>query len=250
MLVAAGFTINGGQPATGLTLSEIEITLYAVNKSTLAQTLLWNAVNPTAEVTGQGVYLRVYSGEDLDTFYYFATAEYTGATALDTNYATGIVGENLSAAAVWSYAERTLSVPSAIVNESAAGNAVNVYRGTTWSIAFSGLGDLSDYTNFWFTVKDNNEDVDARALVHISQDVGLEVINRGVAATPANGSIVDTDGSGTVTVTLDESESALLLPGRRLSYDLKGRTSGGAVYVLVDGRSLFTILPDVSRATS
>lgn len=250
MIVSVKFTKNSGQPATGLTLSEIEITLVAVNKLTLVETTLWSAVAPTDEINLVGAYAKLYSGEDFSTYFYYATATYTGATALDSDYAHGITGENLNAAAVWSYGTRVLTVPSAIVNESAIGNQVSVYRGTKWEIAFSTSLDLSGYTDFWFTIKVNTSDLDSRALVHISQSVGLEVINKGVAATAANGSIVDTDAGGVVTVSLEEAETALLLPGRRYNYDLKGLNGSGDTVMLVDGRELINILPDVSRAIS
>jgi len=85
ILITALFTKDSGEPATGLTLTDIEVTLYSRAKSDGSITTIWNAVNPTDEIGG-GLYARKYTGEDMNTNTYHAFAEYTGATALDTNF--------------------------------------------------------------------------------------------------------------------------------------------------------------------
>jgi len=85
ILVTALFTKNSGEPATGLTLTDIEITLYRRAKSDGSVSTLWTAQNPTDEIGG-GLYARSYTGEDHATYTYHAFAEYTGADALDSNY--------------------------------------------------------------------------------------------------------------------------------------------------------------------
>lgn len=100
ILVTAAFTkqhISGvaGQPATGLTLSEITFDLWRINRDTGAQTLLWNSLNPTAEIGTSGNYMRVYTGADFDTYNYWLLATYTGAVTLETNWLTKGVGKNI-----------------------------------------------------------------------------------------------------------------------------------------------------------
>ncbi len=91
--IAAFFTQDNGQPATGLTLAEIALYLTAQDKATLAQTVIWDgSQHPTAETTNAGAYARNYEGDDLATYDYFAAAQYTGARTLDTNWITGSVG--------------------------------------------------------------------------------------------------------------------------------------------------------------
>lgn len=92
--IAAFFTQDNGQPATGLTLAEIALYLTAQDKATLAQTVIWDgSQHPTAETTNAGAYARNYEGDDLATYDYFAAAQYTGARTLDTNWITGSVGQ-------------------------------------------------------------------------------------------------------------------------------------------------------------
>jgi hypothetical protein len=91
--VAATFTKSSGQPATGLTLAEINLYLTAVNRSTGVSTVIWNgSQHPTAEVSNAGGYIRIYTGEDWNTYDYFAAAQYAGADVLDSNWVVGSYG--------------------------------------------------------------------------------------------------------------------------------------------------------------
>jgi hypothetical protein len=93
LTVAATFTKNVGQPATGLTLSDIDFYLTQQDRATGVDTVIWDGTqNPTAEMDNIGAYIRVYSGADMFTYNYFAAAQYTGATVLDQNWVTGNVG--------------------------------------------------------------------------------------------------------------------------------------------------------------
>ena len=85
MIISVLFTKTSGQPATGLVLAEIEITLYRRTRTTGATSTVVNAANPTEEVGG-GIYTRGYTGEDTETYTYHGWAEYTGVTVLDSNY--------------------------------------------------------------------------------------------------------------------------------------------------------------------
>jgi len=99
--VAARFTFPGvsgpGEPATGLTLSDINFYLTRQDRETLVDTVIWDgSQNPTDEFANVGVYARQYSGADLDQYNYYLAAEYTGLTTLDQNWVSGAIGiENL-----------------------------------------------------------------------------------------------------------------------------------------------------------
>lgn len=84
--VASLFTQNDGDPAIGLTLTDIDVYLYRRAKATGIVSTVWNGVNPTEEIGG-GLYGRAYTNDDTATYEYFAYAQYTGAAVLDTNYA-------------------------------------------------------------------------------------------------------------------------------------------------------------------
>jgi len=107
LTVSIAFTKNTGEPALGLTLNEIDIYLTRQHKDTGVDTVIWNgAENPTAEMDNVGRYIRILAGADLDTYHYYAAAEYTGATVLDADWALGAVGKTVifpAGAIEWPY---------------------------------------------------------------------------------------------------------------------------------------------------
>ena len=93
LTVAATFTqSNGDNPATGLTLADIDLYLTSQNKTTGATAIIWDGTqNPTAEIDNAGIYARIYTGEDFETYNYFVRAQYTGASTLDQDTVQGAV---------------------------------------------------------------------------------------------------------------------------------------------------------------
>jgi len=90
IVVAAQFTKGGGQPAAGLTLSEIALYLTQLDNSSGAATVVWDGTqNPTVEIDNCGTYARLYAEADLATYTYFIAAHYSGATTLDSDYVVG-----------------------------------------------------------------------------------------------------------------------------------------------------------------
>lgn len=124
LTVAVTFTKNTGQPATGLTLAEINIWLTAQNRATGATTIIWATQNPTKEIDNVGNYIRIYTDADLDTYNYFAAAQYTGAENLDASWAVGV----------------------ASINNIPVGTAVEY----TYTVTNSVTGDGIEGVNVWF----------------------------------------------------------------------------------------------------
>jgi len=90
--VVAFFTQSSGSPATGLTLTDINLYLTAIAKSDGAQTVIWDGTqNPTAEVASLGLYFKSYASPNLTLYDYAGGAHYTGATALDSNWTMGVI---------------------------------------------------------------------------------------------------------------------------------------------------------------
>lgn len=85
LLVTALFTKDDGNPATGLTLTDIDLYLYSRARADGTVATVWNGENPAEEVGG-GVYSKAYTSEDETTYTYSAYAHYTGATSLDSIY--------------------------------------------------------------------------------------------------------------------------------------------------------------------
>jgi len=106
MIVAALFTKSNGQPATGLTLADIDLYLSRRAKADGTVTAVWSGEHPTEEVVG-GLYSKAYAA-DTTTYDYFAYAHYTGATVLDVDYALmdhpfAVSGTAGSGALTWPY---------------------------------------------------------------------------------------------------------------------------------------------------
>lgn len=93
LTVAFIFTQNVGQPATGLTLSQIDLYLTQQDRETGADTVIWDGTqHPTDEMANVGAYIRILATADLDQYNYYASAEYTGAVPLDQDFVNGAIG--------------------------------------------------------------------------------------------------------------------------------------------------------------
>lgn len=241
LTVSATFTKNSGQPATSLTLAEIDLYLTAVNKSTGERTVIWDgSQNPTFEVTNTGAYARIYTSADYDTYIYFAAAQYTGATVLDQDWITG-------AAAI--EASVSLKTPVASVTAAVSGTTITVYRGTTWTIALTGLGNLSAYDTIYFSAKRYLEDSEDDAILRVYNNAsGLLRFNGAAPDDATYGYItVDDEGDGDITITVVEAQTASAPILDCLDYDIKGIDNDGDVTMLAYGLEKFAILADVSQ---
>lgn len=91
--IAAIFTRNSGEPATGLALSDIDFYLTRQVRLTGEDNVVWDGTqNPVEEMDNVGTYIRIYNGANLDLYNYHGAAEYTGAVVLDQDWITGALG--------------------------------------------------------------------------------------------------------------------------------------------------------------
>jgi len=149
IMISATFTKNVGQPATGLTLSEINLWLTAINKSTGAISVIWNGTqNPDFEGTNVGVYGKIYNSADLDVYNYFATAQYTGVTTLDQDWLNGGLGIDyipLGTAVEWQY-----QVLAGTPQTPQEGVKVWFYDSTDTVVKWYGTTDMNGYAKDQF----------------------------------------------------------------------------------------------------
>lgn len=98
LTVLAHYTTNtGDNPVTGLTLSEIDLYLTAINRTTGAETVIWDGTqNPAFEVSNTGTYGRLYLLADFDTYNYSGGAQYTGTETVDNAWVSGTIGEGVT----------------------------------------------------------------------------------------------------------------------------------------------------------
>lgn len=90
-LTFAATWTNSGAPATGLTLTDIDLYLYSINKQTGVETAIWNSQNPTVEYTGMGTYGKPYTSLDTRANLYVFRGHYTGAGSVDIVYTEPVV---------------------------------------------------------------------------------------------------------------------------------------------------------------
>ncbi len=159
------------------------------------------------------------------------------------------------AALVWTYVTRTLTQSAASVAAAVEGSTITVYRGTTWTIALTGLGSLSGYSKILFTVKDDAEDADTDAILQVGKysagTDGLLRLNGAAYGTASDGSIaVDDASAGNITITVKPAATTQCAVRGGLHYDVKLITGAGVVALKTIGVGKFNIRADVTRTIS
>lgn len=252
IVISALFTRNSGQPATGLTLSDIDITVYRRRKSDGTIQTVLSAVNPTEEVGG-GIYTRAVADADVATWDYYGFAEYTGAVSLDADFSLQSCDGQLTEEEIWTYVTRTLTQAAVQTSAGIDASHINIVRGDTMSVSITGLGDISAYVSLDFTVKNVRSDTDADAIIRIRLNAtglndGLLRFNKAAAADATKGSITITDAvNGDIAIALTADMTDDLAPNSGLYYDVQIITAA-IVQTLAVGR--FTVTADATRAVS
>ena len=238
LTIGVFFTKNDGEPATGLTLADIDLYLTRQDRLTGADTVIWNGTqNPTEEIDNVGAYIRIYADANFDDYHYFLRGTYTGATVLDTDNVMG--GDR--GISPWSYTVRTLSQPAASVIAAVEGSTVTMPWATSWDFSITGLGDVTARAKLYITIKRKPKDGDSLSVVQIEETAGLLFINAAAATVAGNGTLTVADAvAGVVTVTRAVAATAKLKTTDNLLYDFKMITAGG-VALPVGGIGRFNI---------
>jgi len=171
-----------------------------------------------------------------------AEADTAGNGALKAT-ATGAVQQNVT------FVVRNLPQLAAAVAPAVSGTAITVYRGTTWIIPLTGLGDISTYDTLYFSVKARVDDSDNDAYLRVrNAAAGLERFNQAAPTAATNGTITIDDAiAGDITITVQEIETQNISSRKGLSYDVKGVDDDGNVVLLSLGKGQFNIGGDVTR---
>jgi hypothetical protein len=154
---------------------------------------------------------------------------------------------------VWSQSPRTLTQSAAqVVAAVASPSFITVLRGDSLLVPITGLGDLSSYTSIDFTVKYDERDSDAMAVLRIrnnatSTNDGLLRLNGMPALNAADGAITISDlVNGDISISLVADDVAAL-PVGTWSFDIQVIKASGVV-TLTNG--LFIVSSDITRAVS
>lgn len=159
-----------------------------------------------------------------------------------TEYMRAAVGPSLLASmpsAVWTHAQRTLTMLAAAVTAAMMGATLNITRSATFSAMLSGLSIPSTWSKLYFTYKSQNGLPDTVALVQLvasnpgAGGDGLLRLN-GAPTTAGNGSVTVNQGAGTAHLILADDATAILNPAAGY-YDVKALLADGSSVVLVQG---------------
>lgn len=144
----------------------------------------------------------------------------------------------------------SLSTPVATVTAAVSGTTITVYRGTTWIVALTGLGNISAYDSIYFSVKRYPTDSEDDAILRVYNNAsGLLRFNGAAPTAATNGTItVDDAVAGDITITIQEEETDGAPILDCLDYDIKGVDDDGNVVMLAYGTEKFTITADITQA--
>ncbi|MBU0494101.1 MAG: hypothetical protein KKA73_04905 [Chloroflexi bacterium] len=144
-----------------------------------------------------------------------------------------------------------LQSSSVTVTATVDGDQITVYRGTTWTINLTGLGDLSARSKLYFTVKRATGDPDDESILQVEVPAGMLYWLGATAASAANASIaIDDESAGDITITVKPAVTLYAQPLKDLTYDVKMLDTNGVVSELTRGARKFDIEADVTRAVS
>lgn len=236
-----GAAANADSLPTGVLVKNGDDTAETVTVSNIATGVYKASVTiPSGYVAGDEVQLRIAA----------TVSSVAGKAVIWAGEVDTARGSELTAA-VWAYATRTLTQSAASAAATIEGTTLTVYRGTTWTIALTGLGSLTTNSKLWFTVKERLTDTDSAALIQVEKTNGLTRVNGAAYNTAADGSITINDASaGNITITVKPAATLALAIMDNLNYDVKVLTNGGVVSLLADGTHKFNVRGDATRAVS
>ena len=132
---------------------------------------------------------------------------------------------------VWSASSRTLTQSAAQVAAAVSGSDIAVNSYSTWTIALTDVGDISDRTELYFTAKrDPEDDADSASIVQVEETAGLLYINGASPSLAANGSITVTDAAdGDLTIVVEADETGI--PRQTGQYSVKMVTATDVQYM-------------------
>lgn len=177
------------------------------------------------------------------------------STALPGAYGDGTAGQLLGDLDVstlggdmWTYPTRTLTaITVAGPGTQVDGGDITAYRGDSFSVTLTGLGNVTARTKLWFTAKRRTGQTDAQAEIQIIEGTGLTVIAGG-SPTAGNGSLTVTNAAtGAVTLALAAAETAKIPAGDMLHWDIQMATAAGVLTLAV---GTLTFSADVTLATA
>lgn len=122
------------------------------------------------------------------------------------------------------------------IADALVGGTYTIHRGDTVTLAFSGLGDISDRDTLWFTGKYRRSDADAAAAFQASEAGLLTVAGRDPkAADGESATLTITDAAaGDGQLVLSAAATAALLPASKADWGIKVLRTDGTLETLAE----------------
>jgi len=233
-------------------ISDTSLVLPITSRFMVVPTNVWDSLFATDKLQ---VDVTELAQSALAQFASDDTGQNTTAPGSVAKLAQGVTAAT-AAAAVWAYKTRSLTQSAAAVTAALSGTDLTILRGDTFSVAFTSLGALTDYTKIWFTVKSKRGDpADTAAVMQVSllpgtaTTDGLLYIQGAAPTSAANGYLqVDDEADGDITIVVEATETAKLSVNSALSYDVQVLKSDGSVTTLTSGDAVVT--EDITRSIS
>lgn len=224
--------------AAGVDWANVENPTTTVGLSGTTVKAVTDAVTPSAATIADAVWDE-------------ATADHAGAgsygawvtglvAAITAALTAGVAYLAAIAGAVWTYATRTLTATAASTTAAVTGSALTITAGATYSATLSGMTIPADWLVVWFTLKTDEAQTDAQALVQLVESNpgvgtdGLKHLN-GAAGTAAHGSLTVNQAGGTVAIELEAAATVQLDRASALGYDIKVLSGTDTVTLLTAG---------------
>ena len=147
---------------------------------------------------------------------------------------------DLTASQVWTNPFRTLIQPGISLETPATGSELILYKDATNVISLSGLGDLTNRTQAWFTIKANLDMPDDDAILQVTETGDLQHINQisgghlGIDK-PDVTMAVTNDGQATITISAEAGQALPVMQVTPVEWDFKVAFSDGVVIPIQTG---------------
>ncbi len=145
--------------------------------------------------------------------------------------------------------QNNIVVPAVVASQSQVANLLAAVRGDTLRRTFEDLGDFTNRSKLWLTVKRSTKDQDAAAILQVEETAGLLVFKGAAAEDSTLASLqVATPANAAVTLFVSEELLAEIESARGCVWDLQIKdASTGDVSTVLSGE--FSLTEDVTRAT-
>lgn len=138
----------------------------------------------------------------------------------------------------------TVAVPQVLEHTAFNVNEIVMYRGCYWSFQVRSLGDLSPYSEIWFSLRKRQDDKESNSALLISMTQGLLIANGTTSQDSGKASLTFSEDD--ITIQVHQDVTQFISPSDNYAYDIKGKNQAGHTVMLHESE-LFRVKRDVTR---